>query len=256
MVTASSMRDRRRARGEDASGVVNGMAENMSRAGERLVVPDGDRLLFYPDRRKMLRRVNARAAFILLPIAAGMFALFRFLDGLVPPSYSGLHVEFAVLPWTILGLYVALYAVMVAAVRRQRLPLVTLSPEGITVQTMLTPVGLLPWDEVAEVRPYTMIYRYVGIVPRDLEGLCRRLGGRRALLMRANSWVAPLYAALGVFVAPINVPQEYLPVTADDLVARIRDYRDALATGGNSAPRGAPGVWPPPPVPQARTEGT
>lgn len=221
-----------------------------NRGEEPLISMDGDRLVILPDRRKMLRRVNLRAVFILLPVVVAIFALFAFLGSLIaPPRPPALEAEITFIPWFIFGLYATIYVAGVAAVRRQRLPIVTLSPVGISVQTMLTPVGLIPWDQVAEIRPYTMLYRYVGIVPRDLDGLCRRLGGRGALLIRANSWVAPLYDVFGLFVAPINIPQEYLPITANELADRIRDFRAARITRDLSpATPSTPGVWPPPPA--------
>lgn len=156
------------------------------------------------------------------------------LSALVPPF---IQIEFAVLPWLIAVFYIVIYFTMVVALRRQNRPIITISPEGLTIHTVLTQFGLLRWDEIAEVRTYNLLYRFVGIVPRDPAALYRRIG-RRGLLLRLNSWCVPLYRLFGLFVAPINIPQEYLPVTADELAEWIRAARP-----------GAPkeGVWPPAP---------
>lgn len=149
-------------------------------------------------------------------------------------------------PWFITALYAFLYLSVLIALRRQQLPIVILSPDGITVRTLGTQVGLIPWEEISEIRAYNLLYRFVGIVPRDSDGLCRRMGTIRALLLRLNSWVIPLYRLFGVFVAPINIPQEYLPITADELAARIGDYRASAPPP--SAQRVQTSVWPPPPM--------
>lgn len=209
----------------------------------------GDSLVIYPDKRKMIRRLNMRGLCVLLPVAIGMFVLFAFLRRLIfahhpnpaHPVPPFLVTEFTFLPWCVLVFYFAVYVFTLAMLMRQNRPLITLSPEGLIIHTVATQIGLLRWDEVGEVRTYTLIYRYVGIVPRDPAGLYRRLG-RRSLLLRLNSWCIPLYRLFGQFVAPINIPQEYLPMSADELATLIRDHRPF-----EPPPPAAAGVWPPAP---------
>ncbi len=209
----------------------------------------GDSLVIYPDKRKMIRRLNLRGLCVLLPVAAGMFVLFAFLRRLISPHYPNpahpvppfLVTEFTFLPWCILVFYFAVYVFTLAVLMRQNRPLITLTPEGLIIHTVATQIGLLRWDEIGEVRTYTLIYRYVGIVPRDPAGLYRRLG-RRSLLLRLNSWCIPLYRLFGQFAAPINIPQEYLPMSADELATLIRNHRPF-----DPSPPAAAGVWPPAP---------
>ena len=124
---------------------------------------------------------------------------------------------FGWLPWFFLAEIVLLWLVTSASHRKQAKPIVTLRAQGITVDTMATHIDELAWEDIAEVRCYTFIYRYVGIVPRDIFGLSRRLGVRRGWLLWMNGVNMPLYKALGMFFAPINIPQVYLPITADEL---------------------------------------
>ncbi len=224
------------------------MAENSTTHGENIKT-EGESLVIYPDKRKMFRRLNMRAVFILLPVVAGVFVLFAFLRRLILPAIPNpahpvppfIVTEFTFLPWCVLVFYFAVYVFTLAVLQRQNRPLITLSPEGLIIHTVATQIGLLRWDEIGEMRTYTFIYRYVGIVPRDPTRLYRRLGSR-ALLLRLNSWCVPLYRLFGQFIAPINIPQEYLPMSADELARLIRDYRPL-----DLPPPAAAGVWPPAP---------
>ena len=56
-----------------------------------------------------------------------------------------------------------------------------------------------------------------------------------------------------MFVAPVNIPQVYLPITVDELTARIHTYQKAytLHPGYVSQATSAVAdgsVWPPPPA--------
>ncbi len=209
---------------------------------------EGDSLVIYPDKRKMIRRLNMRGLCILLPVVIGIFVLFAFLRRLILPAIPNpahavppfIVTEFTLLPWCVLVFYFAIYVFTLAVLMRQNRPLITLSPEGLIIHTVGTQIGLLHWDEIGEVRTYTLLYRYVGIVPRDPGALYRRLGSRSRLL-RLNSWCVPLYRLFGQFVAPINIPQEYLPMSADELAALIRERRPL------QPPPPVAGVWPPAP---------
>lgn len=224
------------------------MAENIATHGNNIKT-EGDSLVIYPDKRKMIRQLNMRGLCILLPVAAGMFVLFGFLKRLLlstmPASVHSLPpfivTEFTFLPWCILVFYFALYVAMLAFLQRQSRPLITLSPEGLTVQGAGAQIGLLRWDEIGEVRTYTFIYRYVGIVPRDTAALYKRLG-RRSLPLRLTAWCIPLYRLFGIFIAPIGFSQECLPMSADELVILIRDRRPL-----DPPLPAAAGVWPPAP---------
>lgn len=210
---------------------------------------ENDSLVIYPDKRKMIRRLNMRGLCVLLPVVIGIFVLFAFLRRLILPAIPNpahpvppvIVTEFTFAPWCVLVFYFAMYVTTLAVLQRQNKPLITISPEGLMIHTVATQIGLLRWEEIGEVRTYNLIYRYVGIVPRDPVALYRRLGSR-SLLLRLNSWCVPLYWLFGQFIAPINIPQEYLPMSADELATLIRDHRPL-----DPLPPAAAGVWPPAP---------
>ncbi|MGO8670892.1 MAG: hypothetical protein ACLQVD_05970 [Capsulimonadaceae bacterium] len=238
------------------------MPEAAPRSPESIVV-DGDRVLVYPATRKGLRNVNKRALFIRLPYAILVFvscgfelaqlcgqraSLLRqsasaFAGGPAPGLIHSLDAEiacYAVCPWVIALLFVVTHVAMVRYLRKQADPIITLTPEGIVINSQMTKIGLLLWDELADIRTYNLIHRFLGIIPRDITNLCSRMGSKRGALLRANAFVIPVFRFFGIFAAPINIAQEYLPVTADEMLDRINRYVAAL-------PRNVPeGVWPPP----------
>lgn len=202
-------------------------------------LPAADYVL-YADTKKSVSGLNKRMLFIMLPLVLLSFLFVGAMGhGLTIPRHgpsgqtvsplrivlgSGMAAFISWLPWFLLAECALLYVIMARAHKKQKKPIVVLSAEGITVDTTATHVGLIRWEEIAEVRSYTLIYRYVGIVPENTGALCRRLGGSRSWLLQINALCIPLYKMLGVFVAPINIPQVYLPVTVDELTARIHTY--------------------------------
>lgn len=225
---------------------------------------DTPEFVLYADTRKSLRGLNIRTLCIMLPLVLAMFAFFGALThGLTlstprhfgpaasvsvslsaPPALSALFSWF---PWFLVAEVVVLYIIVRRATLNQKKPAVRLTPEGITVYSLGMQLGLIRWEEIAEIRAYTFIYRCVGIVLRDIGAVARRAKASSALVLRLNQFFIPLYQAFGIFVAPINIPQVYLSLSADELLARIKAYRAAYA---QALPRqtALPGVWPPPPI--------
>ena len=231
------------------------------------VVPTEDYVLF-ADKSKSVSGLNKRMLLIMLPLVVLAFAMSHFAQGVsIPvhsktPPYSVKHVRvvfgplmsgyFTWFPWFLLGECALLYFLNVRSFKKQAKPIVTLSCEGIAVDTQATHLGMIRWDEIEEIRAYNFIYRYVGIVPKNSKSLAQRIGGKRAWLMSINTTCVPLYKPFGVFVAPINIPQVYLPITVDELFAHIRAYQAAYQEKANQFPPGlglpaAEGAWPPPP---------
>ncbi len=219
------------------------------------VVTEGDCLILYPDTRKAVRRLNQRFVFLMLPMVVCYWVAIGALQGALlrhqpprpssaaPSAPSSVSHVLNLDAWLLTTFCVVLYACVMISLRRQRRPIVTLSPEGIAVHALMTQIGLIRWDEVQEIRPYNLIYRLVGIVPLDMSILCRRAGFGRSLIIRMNAWVVPLYQMFGIFVAPINIAQEYLPISADELMGRIQQFRASLPQSRPPA-----GDWPPPPM--------
>lgn len=228
--------------------MLTGISQLTERDG---VVVENDRIVISTDYAKAQRRLHLRALFLMLPIAIGMFPLMDFFANVVlwanrGRNSPGLMVEYTILhmmPWCVAILYSVAYIASVITTRRRKKPIVTLSPAGITVNSVVTQFDLIPWDEIADVRAYTLLYRYVGITLRKGTDFGSNIRSGSGLLLRLNASVIPLYRLLGMFVAPINIAQEYLPITADELVATINDY-----ARNRPAQQSDPMAWPPAPV--------
>ena len=173
------------------------------------------------------------------------------------PPYLVKHVQtlsdpyLSVLPWFLVAECTFLYFMSVRSYKNQSKPIVTLSSEGIGVDTQGSHLVLIYWDEIEEVRNYNLIYRYVGIVPKNLNALIQRLGMRRAWLLRFNAACIALYKPFGLFVAPINIPQVHLSISADELLSHIQHYQRVYSQSSIRHQPGqvfvTEGVWPPPP---------
>lgn len=188
-----------------------------------------DTLVIYMDKRKALHRLRLRTIFILFPMLLGQCAYFSYQDkaaraaGEYDPFYQ-------IMIWIVAIEVAALIFFATRSHKRQTEPIVTLSPEGIETHSLWQHVGLLRWDEIEEIRAYTFLYRYVGITPRDMGAVCRRLGAGKAWMVWLNDWSIRLfYRPLRIYMAPINIPQEYLPITADELMEHICAYQAAYA---------------------------
>jgi hypothetical protein len=224
-----------------------------------------DDYVLYADQRKMSGNLNKRMLLFCVPLVLFLFAfcgiLTHGLSVLDPhsaspsgptPLFVRTSSPAAVIlgwaPWFVTAEVLIVWLIAGRAQRKQIKPLVVLSPQGISIDTTAQHLGLLTWDEIAEVRTYNLCYRYVGVVPRDTQALCRRLGTRRSWLLWLNAACIPLYKPFGIFVAPINIPQVYLPVTADELAATIHRYQAAYVRTPNwEALPPSENVWPPPP---------
>ena len=171
----------------------------------------------YQDTPKALRRLRIRCL-CLAPLFLIMFAVFGRLS-------NDLDVLTNMLRWVLLAEIPVLYFLVSRKLTRQTKPIVSFSSQGITVNTLCTRVGFLRWDEIKDVTTYNLGFRFVGITLNDPATVYRRLGLKDSWLLRLNGLVVPLYKLVRIRVAPINIPQEYLPLSADELLAQINAYR-------------------------------
>ena len=174
-------------------------------------------MLIYPDTKKALRRLRIR-----MLIASPFFVALFLMLSLSPAPLDAFANS---LRWILLAELPILYWLVSRSLKKQSKPIVSLSSQGITIHTLCTQVGFIPWDEIKEVKTYNLFYRFVGITLKHPGNLYQRIGLKRSFLMWTNGLIAPLYRLIGIPVAPINIPQEYLPMSADELQAKIDSYR-------------------------------
>jgi hypothetical protein len=90
---------------------------------------------------------------------------------------------------------------------------------GLTVRTTAFPVGFIAWDQIdtIEVRqtPGRMGGSYIGIKPKDMNTLMKRLGPLQSLMLRLNSSVTS---------APISIPSIAIDAGQDALAARLNGF--------------------------------
>ncbi|MGO8673991.1 MAG: hypothetical protein ACLQVD_21850 [Capsulimonadaceae bacterium] len=220
--------------------------ENVERARSTAVVEEGDSLFVYVDRRKLLRSQHLHAVFLLIPLMYLNFVVFSSLAGGLPSTLIN-RIILALEPSFIVTLTVAAYLGRIVMISQWRRPVLTISPEGITIHHLERSIGVLRWCEIRDVAAYRRLSPFIGITPVDLDGVCLRAGQSRAMMTRITPWSFGLHRLLGIRTESINIPEDFLPISAADLANRITGYRAAA----HADPK-APGVvddtvWPPPP---------
>jgi hypothetical protein len=111
-------------------------------------------------------------------------------------------------------------------------PVIEMRPEGLVVHSVLTDFQLIQWNEIKEARAYRCIYRFVGIVPNDLGKTLARGSVATQMIGWNNVVWTPIYRLFGCFLAPINIPEQYLPLSATDVAEQI-NLRRLHAVGQN-----------------------
>ena len=92
-------------------------------------------------------------------------------------------------------------------------PAITINAQGITDHASGLSVGLIPWDQVGEVREYRVENQvFLGIFPKDLDALIKKQPRWKRSAIRAN---------LKMGAAPVNIPQASLGMRVSDLVREI-----------------------------------
>lgn len=92
-------------------------------------------------------------------------------------------------------------------------PAVVINLEGIVDNASALSVGLIRWEEIAELREYQFMNQtFLGIVPKDLSQLLARQSIWKRNAIRANLFLG---------AAPVNIPQVVLPLTVSELLREI-----------------------------------
>ena len=93
-------------------------------------------------------------------------------------------------------------------------PAVVINGEGIVDNSSLLSVGLIRWDEIAELREYQFKRQtFLAVIPKDADRLLARQPAWKRSAIRAN---------LAIGAAPVNIPQSVVPVRISELLHEIR----------------------------------
>lgn len=188
-------------------------AELEAEAWQRVqALQNGERVEIHANPAQNLARYRKR----LLLLGGPLFGFIGILETLLAIKIHSL-VPLLIFPFLALELIV-LERISRRLYRKQEEPVFTLTDEGIEIYGIATKVGLLRWEEIKEIRAYTYGYRYIGIIPKNTKALCRRLNPMTAFILRSNELLR--YPA-------ISLAQVNLPISADEMVKRIQDFRAA-----------------------------
>jgi hypothetical protein len=172
----------------------------------------------YTDTRKAIRILGLQFLCVGVPTNLLLLAI------LCGPSGSRKGM-IDLLPWSLLAVMPLFFLLVARSLTHQTRPIVSLSSLGITVNTLGTQVGFLCWSEIKDVYVYCLDERYVGITLNDPGTVYGRIGLKGSWLLRMNRLIAQLFKPFRIRVAPINIPQGYLPMSADELLTQIKAYR-------------------------------
>jgi len=112
-------------------------------------------------------------------------------------------------------------------------PAVTLSPQGITVCTQLYDFGLIPWEEIGDIRveKTRLTGSCIGIMPKNAWRLARRVPESLSTTLFWNDFfVRYLIRPLRLSVSTITIFEEELPVSVEEMLTQIAAY-DAAHQG-------------------------
>jgi hypothetical protein len=154
------------------------------------------------------RRRTATRATVLLAVLAIVVGV-----ALAAPILAPLATMFALLLIGFLWLDLSSTRTLL----KQPEPILTLSPEGITIHFPGYDLGLLRWEEIEEIAPYKVGWQCLGIRPKNPMGLVRKLGWKRAYAVWLNYGGPHKQPA-------IVIPEECLPLPVETIMKRIANY--------------------------------
>jgi hypothetical protein len=101
-------------------------------------------------------------------------------------------------------------------------PLLIINSEGVFDNASAFGVGLIRWEEIAKIFPYTLMNTpYLAIVPKDLRVILSRQGPSRRLVIRINQTF---------FKIPIFISGILLPISISNLLLQISKYKDICSS--------------------------
>ncbi len=120
-----------------------------------------------------------------------------------------------------LGLLFALPFVYFCYRLLRHTPSVVINREGIVDNASALGAGVIRWDEIKSIFIYKVMGKpIIGIVPVNVETILARQSGIKRFFFRMNK---------GMTTAPFGIPEAGLPLTAEELLAKIQLYRESVS---------------------------
>lgn len=140
---------------------------------------------------------------MLFPTRHGLFA--RFIGLVVTAFFGAVSVSI-------------LYRVVKGSLVKPA-PAIIINAQGIVDNASGVSVGLIPWDQIDEVREYRVQNQvFLGIFPKNLDALLEKQPRWKRAAIRAN---------LSIGAAPVNIPQASLDTNVSELVREIEQRLQA-----------------------------
>ena len=140
---------------------------------------------------------------MLFPTRHGLFA--RFIGFVVTAFFGSVAVSI-------------LYRVVKSSLVKPA-PAIIINAQGIVDNASGVSVGLIPWDQIDEVREYRVQNQvFLGIFPKNLDALLEKQPRWKRAAIRAN---------LSIGAAPVNIPQASLDTKVSELVREIEQRLQA-----------------------------
>ncbi len=177
-------------------------------------------LIIYNDRRQAISKLNKRMMFV-APLM-GIYALL----------VASMHMYF--LAAIVIAQGVIMYLWVVRRFNKNTSPLMQIDASGIRVNALITNLHM-DWDNLKEVRPYTFVYKFVGMDAKNIWKLNASLGQK--MFLTYSSWVRVIYRLVGIKLHGINIPEQYSHFKAEDICEQIekrREYYLGLPNHGKS----------------------
>jgi hypothetical protein len=174
-------------------------------------------VVIYPNKRFLIAMAVGCLAMVsacILPLVyeldiGGNDALGRFFQAITPGIFYVGAPLFGLL------LVYACYRLLKPA------PSVIINQEGIFDNASIFGAGLIRWEEIKSMFVYAIGNNpFLGIVPVDIETVLARQSGIKRFIFRMNK---------GMTEAPFAIPGGGLPITADELLAKIESYRKQIS---------------------------
>lgn len=99
-------------------------------------------------------------------------------------------------------------------------PSLVINREGIFDNASAVGAGLIRWQEIAELIPYSFMgQQFLGIVPVNVDEILARQSCIKRMVVKMNQ---------ALVQAPFNIPQNILPISIDELMYTIEGYSLSL----------------------------
>ncbi|CAN5335854.1 hypothetical protein BH10CYA1_BH10CYA1_15820 [soil metagenome] len=165
--------------------------------------------IIYADRKQAIRKLNKRMIF-----AAPLVILYAIF-------VSSMHMY--IVAALLIAQLVGMYLWVVRAFNKSVTPLMHIDATGITIHGLVTHLHM-DWDNLKEVRPYTFMYKYVGLDAKSVWKLDASVTMK--VFLAYNSFVRFFYRLIGIKLSGINIPEQYSHFKAEDICEQIERRRE------------------------------